>query len=893
MSQLPIRNLRLRAFEGAKLDQTAGQQGDVYYDQDAGTLRLYTGRIPAGIELSRADLANVTETDFVSLASTAGVFGPNIHIHNTAVNSNNLVTGDKDYVTFSTGTTPLTAFYLTKYVGLDLIAFFAIQQGTTWTAGQDTNQMLHWGHLGSGGGIPVGSNILASNALHPVTVTLAANTTYTMWIQQTGSRQTEYALSTNPYWVPATSDLPANYSGDPANPTVLYQSGGGGGGSGDVVGPSSSTDNAVARFNLATGKLLQNSLVTISDTGAITTPSVGNIVPFYWANQAAFPSATTYEGALAFSEADNRMYYATDGAWTALATQSEVPSLGNLSFGTGTITTTDSSGITVTPQTQFRSNILVDGDVGLTGAGSKRVGESVGGWIEFNQDITVDPATNRDFVVDTYNGATHYRWAFDSGGEIIFPDGTIQATAYTGNVGSINLLVDVDTVSTPPVVGQVLKWNGTNWVPAADATVGGAGTDADTLDGLDSSYFLNFANISNKPNIFSTIAVAGQSSVVADSVTDTLTLVAGTGLSITTNAGTDTITITNTAPDTNTTYAVSAETSTGGVNLRLTGSDAVTDDVKFAEGSNITLTRTDANTITIASSFTDTDINTTYAISAETNAAGADIRLTGSDAATDNLTIAAGANVTVTRTDANTITIASTASGGGGGTVTDVSVVSTNGFAGTVAGSTTTPAITLTTTLTGVLKGNGTSLAVATAGTDYQAPLPSQSGNSGRYLTTDGDGGNLSWGVVAAGATTFPTLTDVPAGLTIDEIYLPAITKLTVGVDGNVAYTFDQYSGNNPTIYAISGTTIAFNLAWTIGLHPFLIRSGGVNYTTGLVHVSTTGIVTTGASAQGRNSGTLYWKIPANAAGTYQYVCSSHFELGMFGTITVKDIAAI
>ena len=50
------------------------------------------------------------------------------------------------------------------------------------------------------------------------------------------------------------------------------------------------------------------------------------------------------------------------------------------------------------------------------------------------------------------------------------------------------------------------------------------------------------------------------------------------------------------------TYDISAETSTGGVNLRLTGSDSSTDDVKFAEGSNITLTRTDANTITIAAS---------------------------------------------------------------------------------------------------------------------------------------------------------------------------------------------------------------------------------------------------------------------------------------------------
>ena len=39
---------------------------------------------------------------------------------------------------------------------------------------------------------------------------------------------------------------------------------------GDVVGPSSATDNAVARFDTTTGKLIQNSVVTIGDTGAAT-----------------------------------------------------------------------------------------------------------------------------------------------------------------------------------------------------------------------------------------------------------------------------------------------------------------------------------------------------------------------------------------------------------------------------------------------------------------------------------------------------------------------------------------------------------------------------------------------------------------------------------------------
>ena len=54
------------------------------------------------------------------------------------------------------------------------------------------------------------------------------------------------------------------------------------------------------------------------------------------------------------------------------------------------------------------------------------------------------------------------------------------------------------------------------------------------------------------------------------------------------------------------------------------------------------------------------------------------------------------------------------------GTVTSVSVATANGFAGTVATSTTTPAITLTTSVTGVLKGNGTAISAATANIDYQ-----------------------------------------------------------------------------------------------------------------------------------------------------------------------------
>jgi hypothetical protein len=58
---------------------------------------------------------------------------------------------------------------------------------------------------------------------------------------------------------------------------------------------------------------------------------------------------------------------------------------------------------------------------------------------------------------------------------------------------------------------------------------------------------------------------------------------------------------------------------------------------------------------------------------------------------------------------------------GGSGTVTAVSVASANGFAGSSSGGST-PALTISTSITGVLKGNATAISAAVAGTDYLAP---------------------------------------------------------------------------------------------------------------------------------------------------------------------------
>jgi hypothetical protein len=72
----------------------------------------------------------------------------------------------------------------------------------------------------------------------------------------------------------------------------------------------------------------------------------------------------------------------------------------------------------------------------------------------------------------------------------------------SGTIGaSINALSDVDTLTTPPTTGQVLKYNGTQWVPGVDATTGGSGTDAGTLNGQPGSYYLNADNHTNRPDL--------------------------------------------------------------------------------------------------------------------------------------------------------------------------------------------------------------------------------------------------------------------------------------------------------------------------------------------------------------------------------------------------------
>ena len=106
--------------------------------------------------------------------------------------------------------------------------------------------------------------------------------------------------------------------------------------------------------------------------------------------------------------------------------------------------------------------------------------------------------------------------------------------------------------------------------------------------------------------------------------------------------------------------------------------------------------------------------------------------------------VAAGSSVIVFN-DGTDIEKANSAAG----TVTAVSVATANGLAGTSSGGAT-PQLTLSTTVNGLVKGNGTALSAASSGVDY---APATSGTS--ILKGNGSGGfsNASAGTDYAPAT--------------------------------------------------------------------------------------------------------------------------------------------
>lgn len=181
------------------------------------------------------------------------------------------------------------------------------------------------------------------------------------------------------------------------------------------------------------------------------------------------------------------------------------------------------------------------------------------------------------------------------------------------------------------------------------------------------------------------------------------------------------------------------------------------------------------------------------------------------------------------------------------GTVTSVSVVSANGLAGTVATATTTPAITLSTTITGLLKGNGTAISAAASGTDY---APATSGTS--ILYGNGSGGFSNVTIGTGVAFTAGTLSATGSGGTVTSVAqsftggLISVAGSPITTSGTLALTVAGTSGGIP--YFSSASTWATSAALTASA---LVVGGGAGAAPATITTGT-GVVT----ALGVNTGT-------------------------------------
>jgi len=181
------------------------------------------------------------------------------------------------------------------------------------------------------------------------------------------------------------------------------------------------------------------------------------------------------------------------------------------------------------------------------------------------------------------------------------------------------------------------------------------------------------------------------------------------------------------------------------------------------------------------------------------------------------------------------------------GTVTSVSVVSANGLAGTVATATTTPAITLSTTITGLLKGNGTAISAAASGTDY---APATSGTSILYGNAAGGFNNVTIGTGVSFVA--GTLSATGSGGTVTSVAqsftggLISVAGSPITTSGTLALTVAGTSGGIP--YFSSASTWATSAALAAGA---LVQGGGAGVAPSTITTGT-GVVT----ALGVNTGT-------------------------------------
>lgn len=177
----------------------------------------------------------------------------------------------------------------------------------------------------------------------------------------------------------------------------------------------------------------------------------------------------------------------------------------------------------------------------------------------------------------------------------------------------------------------------------------------------------------------------------------------------------------------------------------------------------------------------------------------------------------------------------------GSGSVTSVSVASSNGFAGTSSGGAT-PTLTLSTSVTGILKGNGTAIVGATVGSDYSVGTGSLTTGILKSTTTTG-----ALSIAISG-------TDYEVPLTFSTGLTRSTNTITVNTSQNIA-TISNLTSNG--IVTTSGGGGSLSVTATTG-------SGSVVLATS--PTITTPVVSGLLDASGGTSGQIKFPSTQNAS---------------------------